>query len=65
MPFGDTSKITIEDRLPYDRFRCQGTECECKDTCLRHIELRNMGPMTAQVAHACTDTDVWFIGVKK
>ena len=35
-------------RLPCDRARCQGLECEERETCLRFLALADMGPATSQ-----------------
>ena len=35
-------------RLPWDRARCHGLECEERETCLRFLALDDMGPATPQ-----------------
>lgn len=43
-------------RLLYDCFRCEGKNCERKDTCLRHIALDDLGSRTPIMENACG----WF-----
>lgn len=32
--------------LPYDYCRCEGVNCELRDSCWRHTSLSDMGPRT-------------------
>ena len=39
----------IAHRLPWDRARCHGLECEEREACLRFLTLDDMGPWTSQI----------------
>ena len=40
-------------RLPWDRARCHGLECEEREACLRFLTLDDMGLRTSQYENMC------------
>lgn len=49
--------------LAWDVTRCNGEGCALRETCLRCIELANMGPMTPQVDKMHEDPDLCEYGI--
>lgn len=51
----------MSDRnLPWDVARCNGTGCHSREMCLRHEQIRNMGPRTPMFEHCMTSDPVTY-----
>lgn len=51
--FSENFDKVFTKRLPYDCTRCEGKDCDKKETCLRYTSLDDVGHRTPVMSNAC------------